>query len=134
MPSLTSKVDEITPPGSPGAVDAMRPATHAGVTSVDRLAVRPQEPASGSEDADRQLHAMFARLTGGISPVALSLAYFDWAAHLAAAPQRQMEIIKEAMAGISQFARAALHFASPEQGPWSLIKPQPQDRRFAAPE
>ena len=47
--------------------------------------------------ADRALHAMLARLTGGISPVALSLAYIDWASHLAAAPQRQMEIAKDAM-------------------------------------
>ena len=35
---------------------------------------------------DREFHAMLARLTGGISPVALSLAFIDWASHLAAAP------------------------------------------------
>jgi len=75
-----------------------------------------------------------ARLTGGISPVALTLAYFDWAGHLAAAPQRQMEILKQAMASTGKLVQSALHFASPEQGPWSFIKPQPQDRRFAAPD
>jgi polyhydroxyalkanoate synthase len=42
--------------------------------------------------ADRALNALAARFTGGISPIALSLAYIDWAWHLAAAPQRQMEI------------------------------------------
>ncbi len=77
---------------------------------------------------------MLARLTGGISPVALSLAYIDWATHLAAAPQREAEVVKDAIEGASRLAQAAGHAASPDQGPWSLIKPQPQDRRFAAPE
>ncbi len=44
-----------------------------------------------TDQADRAFHAMLARLTGGISPVALSLAYIDWASHLASAPQRQMD-------------------------------------------
>src|SRR3954470_10394278 len=85
-------------------------------------------------DGDHAFHAMLASLTGGISPVALSLAYIDWASHLATAPQRQMEVVKDAMAGASQLAEAALHVASPDQRPWSLIAPKPQDRRFAAPE
>jgi polyhydroxyalkanoate synthase len=84
--------------------------------------------------ADRAFHAMLARLTGGISPVALSLAYADWALHLAAAPQRQLEISQAALRGARQFLEAALHFFSPQHGPWSVIKPQPQDRRFPGPE
>ncbi len=77
---------------------------------------------------------MLAGLTGGISPVALSLAYIDWASHLASAPQRQMEVVKDAMEGAGQLTEAALHGASAGQRPWSLITPKPQDRRFAAPE
>jgi polyhydroxyalkanoate synthase len=84
--------------------------------------------------ADRAFHAMLARLTGGISPVALSLAYIDWASHLASAPQRQMEISQTAIRNAKQFLETALHWFSSNQGPWSLIKPQPQDRRFAGPE
>jgi len=84
--------------------------------------------------ADRAFHAMLARLTGGISPAALSLAYIDWASHLASAPQRQMEIAQDALRTGSQFFESALHYLSPGQGPWSLIKPQLQDRRFAKPE
>jgi polyhydroxyalkanoate synthase subunit PhaC len=84
--------------------------------------------------ADRAFHASLARLTGGISPVALSLAYIDWASHLASAPQRQLEIVQDGLRGWRKFLESALHYFSSGQGPWSLIKPQPQDRRFANPE
>src|SRR6202049_4639340 len=121
---------------------------HAQGYGEERRAVVPSEPRVLAEaasethggqlpetyQADRALHAMLARLTGGISPVALSLAYIDWASHLASAPQRQMEISQEAMRSARQFIESALHYFSPGQGPWSLIKPQPQDRRFAGPE
>ena len=97
------------------------------------------EPASKTRQpetyqADRALHALAARLTSGVSPVALSLAFIDWAAHLAVAPQRRMEIAQEGMRDAVGFLDAAMHWFSPGQGPWSLIKPKPQDRRFAAPE
>jgi len=131
MPSLASKIDDIPPDHSPQANDGTR---SPAVIAVDRSTARPRPADPESEDLDRELHAMFARLTGGVSPVALALACFDWAGHLAAAPQRQMEIVKQATAGIGRLVQSALHFASPEQGPWSLIKPQPQDRRFAAPD
>jgi polyhydroxyalkanoate synthase len=100
------------------------------------------EPAPGAHQAqqsetnelDRALHALAARLTGGVSPVALSLAYIDWASHLAAAPQRRMEIAKDGMRDAARWFDTALHYFSSGQGPWSLIKPKPQDRRFTAPE
>ncbi len=91
-----------------------------------------QEPES--YQADRALHAMLARLTGGISPIALLLAYADWGSHLATAPQRRMEISSDALRSTSRFFASVLHYFSPGQGPWSLIRPQPQDRRFAGPE
>jgi polyhydroxyalkanoate synthase len=53
---------------------------------------------------------------------------------LAAAPQQQMQIAQDAWRSAGQFFEAALHYFSPSQGPWSLIKPQPQDRRFIKPE
>jgi len=84
--------------------------------------------------ADRAFHAMLANLTGGVSPVALSLAYIDWASHLAAAPQRRIEIAQDAFNGTRRFFESALHFFLSGQGPWSLIKPAPQDHRFAKPE
>jgi polyhydroxyalkanoate synthase len=93
-----------------------------------------QTPRAEGYEADRALHAMVASLTAGVSPVALSLAYIDWAAHLAAAPQRRMEILQGGIDAARQFFDSAMHFFSPGQGPWALIRPQPQDRRFEKPE
>src|SRR5450432_77071 len=105
-----------------------------GEPSIQQEAATPGDQQPEPYQADRAFHAMLARLTGGISPVALSLAYMDWASHLVAAPQRRMEISQEALRSGEQFVESALHYFSPGQGPWSLIKPQPQDRRFAGPE
>ena len=77
---------------------------------------------------------MLARLSGGISPAALLLAYTDWLSHLASSPQRQIEISQDALVEAKRFLEAMQHFYSPGQGPWSLIKPQAQDRRFDRPE
>lgn len=90
------------------------------------------EPAEAYQ-FDRALHAMVAGLTGGISPVALSLAYIDWAAHLAAAPQRQLTFAQDALRSTNEFFELMRHCRSPGE-PWALIKPQPQDRRFSEPE
>ena len=74
----------------------------------DERPVAPIEPptapvtqGAGAEtyQADRALHAMLARLSGGISPAALLLAYTDWLSHLASSPQRQIEISQEALVG-----------------------------------
>ncbi len=102
--------------------------------SVGRALEAPQAKPMEAYQADRAFHAMLARLTGGISPVALSLAFIDWASHLMTAPQRQMEIGQDALRNAGKLFESALHYFSPGRGPWSLIKPQPQDRRFAKPE
>ena len=90
-----------------------------------------QQQERESHPADRAFHAALARLSGGISPVALLLAYTDWLSHLAVSPERQLESSQQAVRDGNRFLEAAQHFSSPEHGPWSLIKPQPQDRRFA---
>jgi polyhydroxyalkanoate synthase len=93
-----------------------------------------QAPPPEAYRFDRAFHSMLASLTGGISPIALSLAYIDWAWHLAGAPQRQMVIAQDALQNTNKLLEAALHGLSTGQPPWSLIKPQPQDRRFLEPE
>ncbi|NPU67548.1 polyhydroxyalkanoic acid synthase [Bradyrhizobium sp. 83012] len=85
-------------------------------------------------ELDKAFSAVLARLTGGISPAALSMAYLDWACHLAAAPQRQIEIGHGAWHAARRLAERSLHFADPNRGPWDLIKPQANDHRFSKPQ
>jgi hypothetical protein len=40
-----------------------------------------------------------------------------------------MEIAQDALRNANKVCQSALHCLSPGQEPWSLIKPQPQDRR-----
>jgi polyhydroxyalkanoate synthase len=99
----------------------------------DTTGIRRQE-ADETYPADRAFHAALARFSGGISPIALLLAYADWLSHLAASPQRQLAISQAAARDAGRFLETSRHFFAAGQGPWSLIKPQAQDRRFARPE
>lgn len=60
------------------------------IYSNDNGTVRASE--SPAQRLDQRLQAAMAPLTGGLSPVSLSLALADWAWHLALAPGRQMEL------------------------------------------
>ena len=44
---------------------------------------------------DQRFHAAIARLTGGLSPLALSQAYTDWAEHLLMSPDKQAELVHD---------------------------------------
>lgn len=51
-----------------------------------------------TQDVDRAVRAGIARLTGGLAPSALAGAFFDWAVHLAASPEKQLELAGQAVA------------------------------------
>jgi polyhydroxyalkanoate synthase len=70
-----------------------------------------------------------ARLTGGLSPVALSLAWLDWCAHLAGRPGRQAELADAWRAA----ARLSAGAWPGSLGPVPAGGQQPDDPRFAAP-
>ncbi len=67
-----------------------------------------------AKSIDEAFHAQLAKSSMGLSPIALTLAYADWALHLASSPGRQMLLGQRAMA-LSQQALAS---------PW---KPAPVD-------
>jgi polyhydroxyalkanoate synthase len=81
---------------------------------------------------DRVLRGQAARLTAGISPAALALAYTDWAAHLAAAPGRQAMLATKVATKAARFADYAARCALGAAGE-PCIEPLPQDRRFDDP-
>ncbi|QOZ51954.1 alpha/beta hydrolase [Bradyrhizobium sp. CCBAU 53338] len=91
-------------------------------------------PMSEPYPVDRAFHAMLARFTGGISPAALLLAWFDWSLHLAAAPQRRMEITNDILRDTGRLLEVAAHAMSSGQKPWSVIRPEGRDRRFKEPQ
>ena len=57
---------------------------------------------------DQDLAGARARTTGGLSPVALYLAYLDWLAHLAQMPERQAELAAKAWHGAAAIGADAL--------------------------
>jgi polyhydroxyalkanoate synthase len=96
--------------------------TNSAKPSDKRQDDAPEQP------LDRQIHAAIARATGGLSPMALAGAWFDWLAHLAVSPGRQMELATLAAmeaVRLSHEAKPMLH------GPLPSRQALPMDRRFA---
>jgi polyhydroxyalkanoate synthase len=86
-----------------------------------------------AEVIDRMLHVSIARVTAGLSPMTLIGAYADWAAHLAAAPGKQLLLAEKAARKWQRLANYAARRALVKGGSPACIDPLPQDKRFAAP-
>ncbi len=84
------------------------------------------------ESFDRAARALTARATQGISPYGVFAAWYDWAAHLAGAPGRQMELALEAQVLATRVVRFAFGLATGEavKPPFA---PRAQDHRFTDP-
>jgi polyhydroxyalkanoate synthase len=113
------------------------------IPSLEQRAAAGQETASprrrsflGSRDEvdpptslDRLLHASMARLTVGLSPAALWLAYADWAIHLATTPGKRQQLVEKSVRKAIRLLTYASHLPSePNCAP--CIDPLPQDHRF----
>lgn len=75
-------------------------------------------PVLRTTDVDRVLHAMIGRMTGGVAPTALMLAYLDWVGHLAFQPGKQNDLLQmafEKFAHLRHFAtHCSLHYDMPD--------------------
>ena len=80
---------------------------------------------------DRMREALLAQVTGGLSPASLTLAYFDWFIHLAAAPGKRMELAWKAVHKAGRFGTHLLASAHGTGAP-HCIEPLPGDDRFSA--
>jgi polyhydroxyalkanoate synthase subunit PhaC len=80
---------------------------------------------------DRLLHIGTARLTAGISPAALTLAYMDWAQHLLFSPDKQLALCRE---GFGNWAKLLgfwqRNCVDPECT--TCVEPHPEDKRFSS--
>ncbi len=85
---------------------------------------------AAADSTDRAFHAALARMTGGLSPAAIAMAFADWQLHLLASPGKCATLAGEAFQHGLQFMNAMVprHAAF---APWSVIKPAATDRRFA---
>lgn len=111
-------------PPRPGGDVVAEPQAQVGrrFSAIAPPAGAPQDAWPKPDPLDRLLHATQARLTGSLSPVSLTLAYLDWAFHLANAPARRLQLAQSA-------ARQWVRLWSPAQ--WA--RPTAGDRRFQDP-
>ena len=89
--------------------------------------------ASLEQALDKGLKAMQARFTGGLSPIALAVAFSDWVLHLSSAPGKQLELMEKAGRKAQRFGRYATTCAQRPDTGETCIEPLPQDKRFADP-
>ncbi|MCW5729645.1 MAG: polyhydroxyalkanoic acid synthase [Alphaproteobacteria bacterium] len=82
---------------------------------------------------DRMTNVALARLTAGLSPLALSAAYLDWATHLAFSPGKRLELVRKAQRKAMRFAHFAGQCLQSGGAGECCIEPLPQDKRFSDP-
>jgi len=87
-------------------------------------------PLPGS-NVDRFAHAQLARLTGGISPEALVMAFEDWFMHLSRNPAQQAELVQGLLQALMEFPG---RLQQPPRPAGTLgLDPSLPDRRFTHP-
>ena len=93
-------------------------------------------PASTADRIDWMVRATLARWTASISPASLQLAWNDWAAHLAGAPGKRFELVRQSLLMMRDLANYAGHCALPGADPEAhpCVTARPGDRRFQEPE
>ena len=104
--------------------------------SAASTAPRPQAASHDGfsfDNLDRIARAATGRFTHGVSPNAMSAAWFDWASHLLRAPGRQLELSFTAWTNFARLARytARSMIDAHTEAPF---QPREGDTRFSAPE
>jgi len=111
--------------------NAARAATPARPAPRKAVAPAPQ-PLGHADELDRTAHASLAKLTGGIAPSSLQLAWFDWATHFAGNPAKQYETL--VVKPVRKAARLGEFLVqAPGEGGAPCIEPLEQDQRFRDP-
>jgi polyhydroxyalkanoate synthase len=93
----------------------------------------PAKAQIGFTGFDQRFHASIARLTGGLSPLALNQAYMDWAGHLLMSPDKQAELVRDLATASARFLSYCLRDGLGADCP-PCIEPLPQDTRFSGEE
>ena len=111
------------------ARDASPPPAAATAAAVSEPYKLP--PETPFQVDDRMAHAAISLVTAGLSPAALAGAFFDWSVHLALAPGKQLDLVRQAMEGaMGNFAFAAQAASGSQYDPCDCALPH--DQRFRA--
>jgi len=89
------------------------------------------EKPSDAFHLDHILHGHVAKLTGGISPIALSLAGIDWWAHLMFSPSKQEMLRQSMIEKMTQFGQYAITSSSDAEQEL-IVTPPSEDHRFVS--
>lgn len=128
MADVTSLQKEQPLPTKGPPVDA--PDKRALVPVVSKAEHVPHTHATMEQALDKGLKAAQARFTGGLSPIALTGAYADWASHLSSAPGKQLQLLEKVAKKVGRFANYAALCAGNPNTNETCITPLPQDKRF----
>ena len=85
-----------------------------------------------AKDIDQAFKANMSQFTFGISPAGLASSYFDWLAHLAMSPGKQIELAGKKLKKNTKLLEYAVKSAI-DSDTAPCIEPLPQDRRFKDP-
>ena len=84
---------------------------------------------AAAQQLDQTLHAMLAKSNKGLSPIAMTLAYMDWAMHLSASPGQQMVQAQQSWADLRHKLQSSdeekdvrFRDASWQQWPYNALK------------
>jgi polyhydroxyalkanoate synthase len=89
--------------------------------------VEATQPENVYRSLDHAKESIIARMTGGISPASLYLAYIDWAMHMIGSPGKQLELNSLASKGLTSLAQATNGHIQ------NSCSPLMTDSRFASP-
>lgn len=103
--------------------------TPAQGSGLGDLAAKPILSQEQAEQFDRTMHVSLAKLTGGMSPAAIPLAYLDWLIHLWMAPGKRGLLLEQGMRNWSKLAKYTSDAAMGKQ-PEPLVQPSRSERRF----
>lgn len=92
--------------------------------------ITSQEEKKYSEALDRSLQVAVSKVTGGISPASIMLAFLDWYSHLLIHPAKQMELADLYQQYYWHLVRQYIgHIAGDFTGEYAVLT-SPQDKRF----
>ncbi len=109
--------------------------------TISRLSERPTSPLSerptpsplsgryATRSLDRAFKANLAKATGGTSPAGVATVIYEWLAHLAMSPGKQLELTEELGFKLAYLTRRVRHM-NPAWDTRPCLEPTPRDNRF----